>query len=299
MAAHGHHHGDHQGRHGEGAPSAAFDFAEAAPRFRAHADAETDRYRRRATQLAPPGTRLAADIGCGAASMAFALAETVPDAHVIAVDAEPAMIDLVRERAAERGTPMPTALASVDDPAALAAAVGAPADFIWAGHVLHHATDPQAALSNLAGLLAPGGTLAIAEGGTAPQFLPWHLGVGRPGLELRLIEAGSRRLENEAVEHGGTPLPYGWNLALEHAGFTEARSLHELDAIPAPLTGTDREHALESLGARVEWFEHHLSEEDRAAWTELLDPDGPNWLGHRRDLHRLGIDTVYTAVKPR
>jgi SAM-dependent methyltransferase len=296
MAAPAHQHGDHQERHGH---SASFDFAEAAPRLRARADAETDRYRRRAAELAPPGTRVAADIGCGAASMAFALAETLPDARVVAVDAEPAMIDLVRERAAERGTPVQTALASVDDPAALAAALATPADFIWAGHVLHHAADPQAALNHLADLLAPGGTLAIGEGGTAAQYLPWHLGVGRPGLELRLIEAGSRRLEGEAVEHGGTPLPYGWNLALERAGLIEARSLHELDAIPAPLTGADLEHAVNALGAKVDWFEHYLSEEDRTAWTELLDQDGPHWLGRRRDLHRLGVDTVHTALKPR
>ncbi|SDD85092.1 class I SAM-dependent methyltransferase [Glycomyces harbinensis] len=291
--------GDHQGSHGGHAHSAAFDFAEAAPRLRARADAETDRYRRRAARLAPPGTRTAADIGCGAASMAFALAETLPDAQVTAVDAEPAMIDLVRERAAERGTPVRTALASVDDPAALTAAVETPADFIWAGHVLHHATDPQAALDHLAALLAPGGTIAIGEGGTAVQYLPWHLGTGRPGLELRLIEAGSRRLEDGGDEHGTVPLPYGWNLALEQAGLTAARGLHELDAIPAPLTGTDLEHALEALAAKVGWFEHYLSAEDRTAWARLLDPDRPEWLGHRRDLHRLGVDTVYTAVRPR
>lgn len=292
-------HAHHDGRQEEHDHAAAFDFAEAAPRFRAHADAETDRYRRRAAALAPPGVRVAADIGCGAASMAFALAEAFPDARVVAVDAEPAMIDLVRERATERGTPVHTALASVDDPAALAAAVGAPADFIWAGHVLHHAADPQAALNRLAGLLAPGGTLAVGEGGITTQYLPWHLGVGRPGLELRLIEAGSRRLEGEGVEHGGTPLPYGWNLALEHAGLRDARSLHELDAAPAPLTGDDLEHAVNALAAKVDWFERYLSGEDRAAWAELLDETAPDWLGHRRDLHRLGVDAVHTAVKPR
>ncbi|MCD0442288.1 class I SAM-dependent methyltransferase [Glycomyces sp. A-F 0318] len=296
MAGHGHHHSGHHGPHEH---SAVFDFAEAAPRLRAHADAETDRYRRYAAALAPPGVRVAADIGCGAASMAFALAETLHDAQVVAVDAEPAMIDLVRERAAERGTPVRTALASVDDPAALAAAVGAPADFIWAGHVLHHAADPQQALDHLAGLLAPGGTLAIGEGGTAAQYLPWHLGVGRPGLELRLIEAGSRRLEDESAERGGTPLPYGWNLALERAGLREARSVHELDAAPAPLTGGDLEHAVNALAAKVDWFAHYLSEEDRTAWAELLDEAGPHWLGRRRDLHRLGVDAVHTAVRPR
>lgn len=94
MAAHhGHHHGD----------NASFDFADAAPRFKARAAAEAAKYRRLAERLAAPGDRVVADIGCGAASMAFALAETLPEAQVVAVDAEPAMLDVVRERAADTG----------------------------------------------------------------------------------------------------------------------------------------------------------------------------------------------------
>jgi SAM-dependent methyltransferase len=286
MATHGHH------------GQAAFDFAEQAPRFRARADAETDRYRRLAATLAGPRMRTAADVGCGAASMAFALAETIPGLHVTAVDAEPAMLDLVQDRAAERGTPVHTALASIDDPAALTAAVDGPADLVWAGHVVHHAADPQAALGNLAALLAPGGRLAIGEGGTAPQFLPANLGTGRPGLELRLIEAGARRLAAELADHGSTPLPYGWNLALEHAGLTGIRTLNELVAKPAPLEGPDLDHALTALETRVEWFDAFLTGEDRDTWARLLDRDGPDWLGRRQDLHHLAIDTVYTAVKP-
>lgn len=288
-AQHGHRHGDH---------TASFDFAEAAPRFKARAAAEAAKYRRLAERLAAPGDRVVADIGCGAASMAFALAETLPEATVVAVDAEPAMLDLVRERAAETGAAVRAAQASVDDADALAAAVGAPADLLWAGHVIHHASDPQAALDNLAGLLAPGGRLAIGEGGTAPQYLPWHVGVGSPGLELRLIEAGSRRLEGEGVEHGSTPLACGWNLALEKAGLTQVQEVNELDATPAPLEGTDLHHALESLNTRVGWFEPYLSDADKAAWARLLDEDGPDWLGRRRDLHHLSIDTYFTAVKP-
>lgn len=286
---HGHGHQDH---------SAAFDFAEAAPRFKERAEAEAGKYLRLAAQLSTPDDKVAADIGCGAASMAFALAATLPEARVVAVDAEPAMLDLVRERAAENGVAVEAAPASVDDADALAAAVGEPADLLWAGHVIHHATDPQAALNNLAGLLAPGGRLAIGEGGTAPQYLPWHVGVGNPGLELRLIEAGSRRLEGETHAHGSKPLTYGWNLALERAGLTGVREVNELDAIPAPLEGAALRHALASLQTRSEWFEHYLSDEDKAAWARLLDEDGPDWLGRRRDLHHLSIDTYFIAVKP-
>ncbi|MRT44546.1 SAM-dependent methyltransferase, partial [Xylella fastidiosa subsp. multiplex] len=34
--------------------------------------------------------------------------------------------------------------------------------------------------------LAPGGTLAIMEGGLPARFLPRDIGIGRPGLQARL-----------------------------------------------------------------------------------------------------------------
>lgn len=44
----------------------------------------------------------------------------------------------------------------------------------------------------LAGLLAPGGRPALAEGGLASRHLPWDLGFGEPGHELRLQLAEDR-----------------------------------------------------------------------------------------------------------
>jgi len=85
---------------------------------------------------------------------------------------------------------------------------------------------------------------------------------------------------------------------LERAGLVEVREVNELIATPAPLADADLAHALESLRTKVGWFEHYLSEDDKAAWARLLDESGPDWLGHRRDLHHLSIDTYFVAVKP-
>lgn len=276
---------------------AAIDFGEAAVWFRQKAEAHTERYRRLAEALTEPGDRLVADVGCGAAGMALAFAELLPEARVVALDAEPEMIAVARERIGESGLTVETAVADLDHGERIRDALGGQADLIWAGHVVHHAVDQQAVLDELAALLAPGGRLALDEGGIKPQFLPNYVGVGRPGLELRLSEAGSRRLDAENREHGAKLPPYGWNVALERAGLTEVREYNEAIAIPAPLEGAALESALDMLSRWVEWFEDYMEAEDQAAWETLLDSDSPHWLGTRRDLHHLEIRTTYVGVK--
>ncbi|HLU27564.1 MAG TPA: methyltransferase [Glycomyces sp.] len=284
----------HHSSHGH---RVSVDFGEEIERLRAHAEAASEDYRRLAERLSEPGDRVCVDVGCGAAGMALALAAARPEARVVAVDAEPAVVDLARERARRAGLVVETVVAEVDRPQSLAAAVGSPADLVWARGVVHHVADQQAALDDLASLLAEGGRLAVDEGGLQPQFLPWDLGVGRPGLELRLAEAGSRFREAMRGEHDGRPLPYGWNVALEKAGLTEVRTLSEAVIRPAPLEGADLEAALRSLTAWVGWREDFLDAGDRAAWKALLDADGPHWLGGRRDLHHMEIRSVYVGVK--
>lgn len=274
---------------------AAIDFGEAAVWFRQKAEAHTDGYRRLAGVLTEPGDRLAADVGCGAAGMALALAERLPEARVVAVDAEPEMVAVARERADEAGLAVETAVVDLDQDGRLSEVLGGPADLIWAGHVVHHAADQQAVLDGLAGLLAPGGRLALGEGGIRPQFLPRDLGVGRPGLELRLAEAASRRLEAENRAHRAKPLPYGWNVALEHAGLTGVREYNEAVAIPAPLEGPELEHAIDALRRWADWNRDYLDAEDQAAWESLLDSDSPYWLGDRRDLHHLEVRATYVG----
>ena len=63
------------------------------------------------------------------------------------------------------------------------------ADVIWSAAAIHHLGDQQAAIDGLSSLLAPGGRLAIAEGGLSPRYLPTDLGIGEYGLEDRLIAA--------------------------------------------------------------------------------------------------------------
>jgi hypothetical protein len=105
-------------------------------------------------------------------------------------------------------------------------------------------------------------------------------------------------MEAENAERAAVPLPYGWNEVLERAGLTEVRSLHLPVVHPAPLRGDLLDAALAAMTARLGWFTDFLSDEDRSTWTALLDPEGPHWLGTRRDLHHLEIQSVYVGVAP-
>ena len=98
------------------------------------------------------------------------------------------------------------------------------ADLVWASHVVHHLPDQQQAINRLAEVVAPGGWLALGEGGLRTQCLPWDVGVGRPGLAARLIAARDAwfvRMREEMP--GSVRLPIGWTSALGVAGLTEQR----------------------------------------------------------------------------
>jgi len=47
--------------------------------------------------------------------------------------------------------------------------------------------------------------------------------------------------------------------------------------------------------ADQEW----LDPEDLAVWKQLLDPDGPYFLGRRRDLAVLSVRSIHLAYAPR
>src|SRR6266702_3593717 len=80
-----------------------------------------------------------------------------------------------------------TMLADIADPAQFE---GLPdADLVWASNVTHHVPDQREAIATLVRRLAPGGCLALSEGGLSMRCLPWDVGVGEPGLQDRLVAA--------------------------------------------------------------------------------------------------------------
>ncbi|MEV6828429.1 class I SAM-dependent methyltransferase [Amycolatopsis sp. NPDC051102] len=245
------------------------------------------------------------DVGCGAGGMSVLFARELArrgGGTVVLVDATPKLLAeaqrAVAEAAAGSGGPAAGAvevvglLGDLADPGLDVPA----ADLVWASGVVHHVGDQQAALRTLAGLLRPGGVLAIAEGGLELRCLPWELGVGRPGLEQRLHAA---RAAWFARMRGGLPgsvaMPYGWTRALREAGLSDVESFGAL--IDHPMPGSDllREYVVHRIGWLADWAAEWLDADDRAAVATLTDPQSPHFLGHRDDLYLFGAKAIHSG----
>lgn len=248
-----------------------------------------------AARIVRPTDRLAVDAGCGAGGMTRALAAALPiEARVVGIDGTSEVLDVA---AGQTDDPRVSFVrASFED--GFAAVVDAPADLVWASASVHHAADQQAAVTALAGLLAPNGRLALAEGGLPAHYLPWDVGVGEPGLEHRLIAAGQRWFGRMRAElPGSVRMPYGWTTALRNAGLTNVRTRTVLTEQPAPLA--DNAVAVEAVRHQVDRLADTdlLDPADRDAWRRLLDPHDDAYLGRRDDLYVLGARSIHTGER--
>jgi hypothetical protein len=165
---------------------------------------------------------------------------------------------------------------------------------------VHHLGDQQAGVTALAGLLAPGGRLALAEGGLKPRHLPWELGVGEPGLEVRFEAAQDTWFGRmRATLPGSKSMPYGWTTALSRAGLTGVTTRSKLIEQPPPVDEKTRDRILHMFTNRVERLlpSGLVPPKDAHAWHRLLDPKDTLWLGHREDLYWLEARSVHIGQK--
>lgn len=277
------------------------DWAEQAGHLQHAAGQERDWYAAVVAGLVRAGDRVAMDVGCGGGGMASALAAALGDGGlVVAADAAPEILAEAGRRLADAPALVELVLADLGEGVEPLRA-HAPADVVWACASLHHVGDQQAAVTALAGLLGPGGRLALAEGGLSPRWLPWDLGVGEPGLEVRLEAAQDRWFARmRAGLPGSVPMPYGWTEALRRAGLTGVTSRSTLLERPVPLAAEDVDRVVAKLTHRIDWLRPTdlLDDADLAAWDRLLDPADPAHLGRREDLRSLEARTVHVATHP-
>ena len=136
-----------------------------------HADVEVQRrllqgrlyndYTEHALRLAGlrPGMRVL-DIGCGPGDVSFVAARLVGQSGtVLGVDAAPAMIELARARAVEKGFSTVHFMQSTID----AIALDEPVDAVIGRLILMHLPDPAATLRQLSNWVRPGGVIAFSE----------------------------------------------------------------------------------------------------------------------------------------
>ncbi|MEU2351603.1 class I SAM-dependent methyltransferase [Streptomyces misionensis] len=289
---HGHGHG-----HGNGTD---IDWNEMAPLLEAQAELFGPLYEQALGWLADevPEPGLIVDAGSGPGVLSCLFARTFPGARVVAVDGTAPLLDRARARAADQGFgdrfdtltgELPEVLEKLEQPAGL----------LWASRSLHHLGDQRAALTAFARRLAPGGTLAILEGGLPSRFLPRDIGIGRPGLGARLDALEEEWFARMRAELPGSVAEIeDWPALLTAAGLRHTGTRSFLLDLPAPATDRTRSYVAASLGRLRDGFGDALTAEDRDTLDRLLDPADPASVHRRPDVFVLSAHTVHTAVRP-
>lgn len=259
-----------------------------------------DMQRELARRLLGPRTRVVLDVGSGAGGMSAAFAEAMPEGTVVLVDTGPELLDAAVARvrpAAGQRVEVRTVQADAAGDALLDLVPRA--DLVFASGVVHHLPDQQRGVERLVALVNPGGRLVLVEGGLEQRCLPWDVGVGEPGLQERLSAARNEWFGRmRAGMDGAVRLPVGWNRALADAGLTDVGSFSYLVDHPAPPSDQVREAVLRWLSLMREMVGEWLSEADRQAVDQLLDPAGPHHVGGRDDVFLLTANTVYLGTAP-
>ncbi|MEO3974599.1 class I SAM-dependent methyltransferase [Streptomyces sp. CAU 1734] len=293
-------HHDHSTSRHDHSPT-AFDWDEIAPILERGAEVESPLYLSAMNWIAgmvtPAGIRRVLDVGSGPGVLAPLFAGVFPHAEVTAVDASARLLERAAARAGRAGLGDRFRTIHAELPGDLETL--GEADLIWAGNSLHHLGDQGAALAGFAGLLRPGGVIALVEGGLPLRSLPRDIGLGEPGLESRLEVANSRAFNRMRTELPDAKAEVeDWRALLAAAGLVPSGSRTFLLDLPAPLPMTVREHLADVFGRHHDKLSDEISAADLAVLDRLLDPEDPLGLLRRGDTHLLVARTVHTARRP-
>lgn len=296
MAHHHHHKHDHPGT----GTDTEIDWAEMAALLESEAELFTPLYERAlgwlAQEVTDPG--LIVDAGSGPGVISCLFAEVFEGARIVAADGSAPLLERAAERAARYGVGDRFATLAGELPGVLDE-LEYPADLLWASRSVHHLGDQRAALAAYAARLAPGGTLAVMEGGLPARCLPRDIGIGRPGLQARMdaVEADwFTRMRTELP--GSVAHTEDWPALLTAAGLQHARSRTFLLDLPAPAGDRVRAHVVERLTRTRDRLSGELDADDRATLDRLLDPADEASVHQRPDVFYLAAHTVHTAVRP-
>lgn len=296
------HHGQGQGHghadHGHGHEGVDFDWDVMGPRLEQEAELGLGQYGEAARWIAglrdAGEVRRVLDVGSGPGVITCLLAEVFPDAEIVAVDGTPALLERTRARAERLGladrvrtlhAELPEGLGKLGD-----------ADLIWAANSLHHMGDQRGVLAGFAGLLRPGGAVALVEGGLPTRQLPRDIGIGRAGLEARIDAVTSNWFADmRAALPDARREAEDWNALFGAVGLKPRGTRSFLLDLPAPLSGPAREHVVDSFARQREMLGDRLSAEDLAVIDRLLDPADPAGLHRRDDVFLLSARTVHVA----
>ncbi|MYW04898.1 class I SAM-dependent methyltransferase [Streptomyces sp. SID3343] len=314
-SASGHEHGHGHG-HGHGHHGTDIDWETMATELENKADLQLPVSRETAARLrkllgagstgSGTAVRRILDIGSGPGVMSCVFAETFADAEVVAVDGTPALLDRALARAERLGLGGRVVVRHAELPEGLTGDDGhgegglGTADLVWSSKAVHHLGDQQGTLDALAGVLRPGGVLAVAEGGVPMRFLPRDIGIGAPGIQARFDAAQESWFTAMRSElPGSIAVIEDWPAMLGRAGLTGVGSFTSFLDLPAPLDDAARAFLYAHLTRVRETVSESLDAEDRRTLDVLLDPEDAAGILRRPDAFLLFGTTVSTGVRPR
>lgn len=294
------HHHQHGHGHGDGDEDSDIDWAAMASHLESQAELLTPVYERAMAWLAKEVTEpgLIVDAGSGPGVVSCLFAEAFPGARVMAVDVTEPLLERARDRAARQGVGDRFGTLAGELPGVLDE-LDYPADLLWASRSLHHLGDQRAGLAAFAARLAPGGTLALLEGGLPSRFLPRDIGIGRPALQARLDVVQEEWFARMRADlPGAVAETEDWPALLAAAGLKHTRTRSFLLDLPAPATDRARAYVAATLSWIRDAAVDALDADDRATLDRLLDPADPASVHQRPDVFVLSAYTVHTAVRP-
>jgi SAM-dependent methyltransferase len=238
---------------------------------------------------APAATRTVVDLGAGTGTGTRALVRAFPDAEVVAVDADPAMLERLRTGLAGSGLEDRVRTVEADLDAGWPA-IGA-ADVVWASASLHHVADPARVLRDARDALAPGGLLVVVEMTATSPVVPDDAG----HVDL------AAHLESAMARAGWNRYP-DWTPYLADAGL-EVVDRRELTAVVPP--GPDASRWAHATAARQrEHLADQLDPADLAALDAVLaatasaDRADPSGAPHEHTVGARGGRIVWAARRP-
>ncbi|MFG2476002.1 class I SAM-dependent methyltransferase [Streptomyces fagopyri] len=294
------HRHDHEKTPGHAHGHTHMDFADMVPMLEQEAELFSPLYAEAAAWLREqrPDPALIVDAGSGPGVISCLLADAFPAARVVAVDEVEPLLERARARAGRLGVGDRFGTVRAD----LAEGLGDveyPADLLWASRSLHHVGDQGAALAGFARALAPGGTLALLEGGLPPRYLPRDIGIGRPGLQSRIDVVHDEWFDRMRAElPGAVAETEDWPALLTAAGLRHTATRTFLVDLPAPLSDQGRAFAVTALTRLRDFLTGGLDPDDVATLDRLLDPADRASVHHRTDVFVLTAHTVHVGVKP-
>jgi SAM-dependent methyltransferase len=238
----------------------------------------------RALQL-PEGSR-GLDAGCGIGLQCLLLAEEVgPTGHVTGVDISAEMLDYGGEMVKEAGLSEQISFQEGDvnklpfeDNAF---------DWAWSTDCVGYASlEPLPLLKELARVVKPGGTVAIAAW-SSENLLP-----GYPRLEARLeaTTAGIAPFVQGEKPERHFLRALGW---FQQLGLAEPRARVFADSVCAPLSDEIHQALVALFDMRWPNVENELSADDLAEFRRLCLPDSPDFILNLPDYYAFFTYTMF------